>query len=149
MANTRLVGAEVAAMVWFLNNATGTRNNQFHLVGHSLGAHVMGYAGYRLPGLARITGTIIKPWRGLRRDPTNVNKHESHILVPFSLGLNAHLCKLLQCMYLLRQHSSSSRCRIISIIWLPRFQNWYWRMGFQTGIKYLRWTHVDAYTRLG
>lgn len=56
-ANTRVVGAEVAAMILYLNEVAGTTNSQFHLIGHSLGAHVCGYAGERLRGLERITGT--------------------------------------------------------------------------------------------
>lgn len=55
-ANTRVVGAEVAAMILYLNEVAGTTNSQFHLIGHSLGAHVCGYAGERLRGLERITG---------------------------------------------------------------------------------------------
>lgn len=55
-ANTRVVGAEVAVLVSSLNRVLGTTNSQYHLIGHSLGAHIAGYAGSRLPGLGRITG---------------------------------------------------------------------------------------------
>ncbi|XP_061182222.1 pancreatic lipase-related protein 2-like isoform X1 [Saccostrea echinata] len=55
-ANTRVVGAEIAALITSLNNKLGTTNANYHLIGHSLGAHVAGYAGSRLPGLSRITG---------------------------------------------------------------------------------------------
>lgn len=55
-ANTRVVGAEIAVLVSSLNRVLGTTNSQYHLIGHSLGAHVAGYAGSRLPGLGRITG---------------------------------------------------------------------------------------------
>ena len=32
------------------------RAKDVHIIGHSLGAHIAGYAGERVPGLARITG---------------------------------------------------------------------------------------------
>ncbi|XP_041358980.1 inactive pancreatic lipase-related protein 1-like [Gigantopelta aegis] len=55
-ANTRLVGAEVANLVAHLCHVTGISRRQFHMIGHSLGAHVAGYAGNRLPGMGRISG---------------------------------------------------------------------------------------------
>ncbi|XP_022316454.2 pancreatic lipase-related protein 2-like [Crassostrea virginica] len=55
-ANTRVVGAEIAVFVSSLNHVLGTSNAKYHLIGHSLGAHIAGYAGSRLPGLRRITG---------------------------------------------------------------------------------------------
>ncbi|KAL4235573.1 hypothetical protein ACF0H5_003969 [Mactra antiquata] len=54
-ANTRVVGAEISRLINFLRQQ-GVRLNQFHLIGHSLGAHIVGYAGNRVPGLRRITG---------------------------------------------------------------------------------------------
>lgn len=30
--------------------------DRFHIIGHSLGAHIAGDAGSRIPGLARISG---------------------------------------------------------------------------------------------
>ncbi|XP_064477436.1 pancreatic triacylglycerol lipase-like [Ornithodoros turicata] len=56
VANTRLVGAEIALFVNKLKNATGADPKTFHAIGHSLGAHVMGYAGERINRLGRITG---------------------------------------------------------------------------------------------
>ncbi|CAH1243015.1 PNLIPRP3 [Branchiostoma lanceolatum] len=54
--NVRLVAAQVARLITFLVNETGCGLDQFHLVGHSLGAHLSGHVGRRLPGLPRITG---------------------------------------------------------------------------------------------
>ncbi|XP_078656697.1 pancreatic lipase-related protein 2-like [Branchiostoma floridae x Branchiostoma belcheri] len=54
--NIRLVAAQVAKLITFLINGTGASLNQFSLVGHSLGAHLSGHVGRRLPGLPRITG---------------------------------------------------------------------------------------------
>lgn len=55
-ANTRVVAAEVAKMIEFLVKETTTDISKFHLIGHSLGAHVAGYVGETLNGLGRITG---------------------------------------------------------------------------------------------
>ncbi|XP_077499203.1 pancreatic triacylglycerol lipase-like [Amblyomma americanum] len=55
-ANTRIVGAEIAAMIEKLKRVFRANVSTFHILGHSLGAHVAGYAGERLPGLGRITG---------------------------------------------------------------------------------------------
>ncbi|XP_078574623.1 pancreatic triacylglycerol lipase-like [Branchiostoma floridae x Branchiostoma japonicum] len=55
-ANTQLVGATIAQFINLLMQETGASLNSFHLIGHSLGAHIMGYAGERLPGVGRITG---------------------------------------------------------------------------------------------
>ncbi|KAH6940550.1 hypothetical protein HPB50_000571 [Hyalomma asiaticum] len=59
-ANTRVVGAEIALLVKKLEKAFGAKRNTFHIIGHSLGAHVAGYAGERLPGLGRITGDLME-----------------------------------------------------------------------------------------
>ncbi|XP_076115296.1 inactive pancreatic lipase-related protein 1-like [Mytilus galloprovincialis] len=56
VANTRVVGAVIAELVKRLHNVTNTEYSNVYLVGHSLGAHICGYAGERLPGLGRITG---------------------------------------------------------------------------------------------
>ncbi|KAK3091087.1 hypothetical protein FSP39_017022 [Pinctada imbricata] len=56
VANTRIVGAEVASLVTFLSEHAGPNLTRFHLIGHSLGSHICGYAGERLNGLGRITG---------------------------------------------------------------------------------------------
>lgn len=59
VANTRVVGAEIARLVQFLVANAGASVENFHIIGHSLGAHIAGYAGQRLPGLHRITGLQI------------------------------------------------------------------------------------------
>ncbi|XP_035698636.1 uncharacterized protein LOC118431502 [Branchiostoma floridae] len=56
--NIRLVAAQVAKLITFLVNETGCSLDQFSLVGHSLGAHLSGHVGRRLPGLPRITATV-------------------------------------------------------------------------------------------
>ncbi|XP_037557011.1 pancreatic lipase-related protein 2-like [Dermacentor silvarum] len=55
-ANARLVGAEIAVMIKKLQKVFKANVSTFHIMGHSLGAHVAGYAGERIPGLGRITG---------------------------------------------------------------------------------------------
>ncbi|XP_054708915.1 pancreatic lipase-related protein 2-like [Uloborus diversus] len=55
-ANTRVVGAEVALMVQTLEKYKGIKREDCHIIGHSLGSHIAGYAGARLKTLGRITG---------------------------------------------------------------------------------------------
>ena len=40
----------------FLLQKTGLKLSDIHIIGHSLGAHIAGYAGQRVPGIARISG---------------------------------------------------------------------------------------------
>jgi pancreatic lipase-related protein 1 len=56
VANTRVVGAATAELISLLQQVTGIMAQQVHLIGHSLGAHVAGYAGALTPNLGRITG---------------------------------------------------------------------------------------------
>ncbi|XP_052776849.1 pancreatic triacylglycerol lipase-like [Mya arenaria] len=55
-ANTRIVGAQIAQLVNKLVQVASAQTADFHIIGHSLGAHICGYAGERIPGLGRITG---------------------------------------------------------------------------------------------
>ncbi|XP_064479571.1 pancreatic lipase-related protein 2-like isoform X2 [Ornithodoros turicata] len=55
-ANTRLVGAEIALLITKLQEAFGVDPMSFHIVGHSLGSHIAGYAGERINKVGRITG---------------------------------------------------------------------------------------------
>ncbi|KAL7384146.1 hypothetical protein ABVT39_025182 [Epinephelus coioides] len=54
--NARVVAAQVAFMIKFLMDTYKQKANKFHIIGHSLGAHIAGDAGSRTTGLARITG---------------------------------------------------------------------------------------------
>lgn len=76
-ANTRLVGAEIALFIKKLQVIFGATPESFHILGHSLGAHVAGYAGERIPNLGRITGLdpaepyFQKMPKEVRLDPTD------------------------------------------------------------------------------
>ncbi|XP_045115527.1 pancreatic triacylglycerol lipase-like isoform X1 [Portunus trituberculatus] len=56
VANARLAGLEIAHLIRFLESHTQLLPRNVHLIGHSLGAHLAGYAGERVTGLGRITG---------------------------------------------------------------------------------------------
>ena len=57
VANARVVGVDIAKLIEELVYKTGANLEDFHLIGHSLGGPVSGYAGERLNGkLGRITG---------------------------------------------------------------------------------------------
>ena len=62
VANTRVVGAQIAELIKFLTLHTRNSASLYHVVGFSLGAHVAGYAGTRLreagKTLGRITGNM-------------------------------------------------------------------------------------------
>ncbi|KAH9519054.1 Inactive pancreatic lipase- protein 1 [Bulinus truncatus] len=55
-ANTRVVGAQIAYLIQKIMNITEIASSDFHIIGHSLGGHVAGYAGERIKELGRITG---------------------------------------------------------------------------------------------
>ncbi|XP_075213817.1 inactive pancreatic lipase-related protein 1-like [Lycorma delicatula] len=55
-ANTRVVGAEIARIInYLLKNKLATKN-KIHMIGQSLGAHVMSYAAANITSIARLTG---------------------------------------------------------------------------------------------
>lgn len=54
--NIRVVGREVALLINSLTEENGFNLSDVHIIGHSLGAHVAGYAGEFLQGIGRITG---------------------------------------------------------------------------------------------
>ena len=55
-ANTQIVGAEIAKLINSMIKNKGALVKDFHLIGHSLGSHIAGYAGSRIKGLGKITG---------------------------------------------------------------------------------------------
>ncbi|XP_040072156.2 pancreatic lipase-related protein 2 isoform X1 [Ixodes scapularis] len=55
VVNARIAGAEIAFLVRKLEVAFGANASTMHIIGHSLGAHVAGYAGLNITRLGRIT----------------------------------------------------------------------------------------------
>jgi len=56
VANTRVVGLEIGYLINWLADEYGLQRGMVHLIGHSLGAHISGYAGEQIEGLGRISG---------------------------------------------------------------------------------------------
>ncbi|KAM4614958.1 inactive pancreatic lipase-related protein 1-like [Polymixia lowei] len=54
--NARVVGAQVAHMTNFIMGYYKQKADKFHIIGHSMGAHVAGHVGHAISGLSRITG---------------------------------------------------------------------------------------------
>ena len=57
-ANTRVVGAMMAELMKALQSNAQASYATMHLIGHSLGAHIAGYAGEIISGIGRISGNI-------------------------------------------------------------------------------------------
>jgi len=57
VANARVVGVQIANVLRIARDWHNISLEDVHIVGHSLGAHVAGYAGKLLDGIGRITGT--------------------------------------------------------------------------------------------
>ena len=56
VANTRVVGLEIGYLVNWMVEKFGMDPAKVHLIGHSLGAQISGYAGEKISGLGRISG---------------------------------------------------------------------------------------------
>ncbi|XP_033761210.1 inactive pancreatic lipase-related protein 1-like [Pecten maximus] len=56
VGNTYLVGAEVAKVLAYLHDNRSLHYDKVHIIGHSLGAQIAGHIGYRVKGIARISG---------------------------------------------------------------------------------------------
>ena len=54
--NIQIVGIEISKIINALIQFKTMDAGDFHLIGHSLGAHASGYAGQRVKNLGRITG---------------------------------------------------------------------------------------------
>ncbi|KAM4636971.1 pancreatic lipase-related protein 2-like [Discoglossus pictus] len=54
--NVRVVGAETAYLIRVIDETLGMFASRVHIIGFSLGAHVAGEVGKRLPGIGRISG---------------------------------------------------------------------------------------------
>ena len=57
-ANTRVVGLEIGYLVNWLITQYGVDAANVHLLGHSLGSHISGYAGEQIEGKCFFLDTI-------------------------------------------------------------------------------------------
>lgn len=82
--NTRVVGKMIAYFILQLQKATGVKTDSFHLIGHSLGSHIMGFAGEgtqtlkigkvnRISGLDPAGPAFINSDRMTKLDKTDAN----------------------------------------------------------------------------
>ncbi len=57
VGNTQIVGIDLANLLLsIMAEYNSIKPSNFHLIGYSLGAHIAGIAGSKLPGIRRITG---------------------------------------------------------------------------------------------
>lgn len=56
IANTKIIGAEIAMLLNSIINEKSIDAKSLHLIGHSLGAHIAGQAGAKINNLGKITG---------------------------------------------------------------------------------------------
>jgi len=55
--NAKFIGYDIANVLKILTNDMGVGFENIHLIGHGLGAHIVGYTGKKLSGkISRITG---------------------------------------------------------------------------------------------
>ncbi|XP_074603619.1 pancreatic triacylglycerol lipase-like [Brevipalpus obovatus] len=97
-ANARIVGAEIALLANTLIEKFAAKPETMYIIGHSLGAHIAGYAGARIKNLGRITGLDpAKPYfDGMpletRLDPTDaafvdvIHTNSPTLIQPFGFG---------------------------------------------------------------
>jgi len=58
--NVKYIGYDIAKVVNILTNNMNVGSKNIHLIGHGLGAHIVGYTGKKLSGqIPRITGTYL------------------------------------------------------------------------------------------
>ncbi|KAA0185104.1 hypothetical protein HAZT_HAZT000468 [Hyalella azteca] len=79
LLNALVVALEVVHLLGWLVQNKGVDVRDVHLIGHSMGAHISGYVGERVPGLGRITGLdpFQPPFHGMppsvRLDPSDAS----------------------------------------------------------------------------
>ncbi|KAE8738921.1 Pancreatic lipase-related protein [Frankliniella occidentalis] len=68
VSNTRIVGREIGHLGRVLTSHYGASAKNFHFMGHSLGAHISGYAARNITSVGRVTGAV-RPRRSRVRGP--------------------------------------------------------------------------------
>jgi len=58
--NVKYIGYDIAKVLNILSNDMSVGSENIHLIGHGLGAHIVGYTGKKLSGkISRITGRYL------------------------------------------------------------------------------------------